>query len=67
MIASLDVRYYNDPTLLTDAEPIQATATIEDGIVTVQRDLNLLGSIQVRVVATDGIASVERIFHVILN
>ncbi len=54
-IETLDTRYYDDPILLIDAEPLAATAEIAGNILTINRELSLTGLLRLRVNVTDGI------------
>lgn len=63
-LASLGSSYYDDPTRLTEAEPIAATVGFEAGVLTIERDESLTGSVEIRVEASDGFAVVKRTFLV---
>lgn len=63
-VARLDVRYHQDPSLLVDAEHVDVTATVLDGQLQLTIADGYIGSLHVRLTATDGIASVAQAFAV---
>ncbi|MCH7688693.1 MAG: hypothetical protein IH899_18750 [Planctomycetes bacterium] len=67
MVATLDSNYYNDPSLLSEAQAptaIDVTATISGSTLTIDPALGFVGSFQVTVAATDGVETVQQTFSV---
>ncbi len=64
LIAELGSSVYDDPSLLTDPEPADVIATIENGVLTISAGEGYTGTVQIRVIASDGFGSVESTFQV---
>ncbi len=64
LIAELGSSVYDDPSLLTDPEPADVVASIEAGVLSISAAAGYSGTVQIRVIASDGFASVESTFLV---
>lgn len=67
LIASLGSEVYDNPTLLTDPQPVPVTATIENGILTITAADGYVGEVQIRVVASDGYAKASTAFQLLVS
>ncbi|MDA1053417.1 MAG: Ig-like domain-containing protein [Planctomycetota bacterium] len=64
LVAKLDASVYENPRLLTDARPTPVTATIEDGVLTIDPDSGYAGSFEVKVTSSDSSETTTEIFTV---
>jgi subtilisin family serine protease len=67
LVGTLDGSYYNDPSLLVDAQittVVDATATLSGSKLTIDPSVDFVGAFQVTVAATDGVDAVSRTFTV---
>ena len=67
LVATLDSSYYNDPSLLWDAQApsaIDVTATLSGSTLTIDPAVDFLGSFQVTVSASDGVDTARETFTV---
>jgi hypothetical protein len=64
LIASLDSEVYDDPSLLTNPQPAQVTASIENGVLIIAAAEGYVGNVQIRVTASDGFAETATTFQV---
>ena len=64
LIAELGSSVYDNPSLLTDPEPAAVIATVENGVLTISAAAGYSGTVQIRLIASDGFASVESTFQV---
>jgi subtilisin family serine protease len=67
LVTTLDSSYYNDPTLISNAQDpsaIGVTATISGSTLTIDPAADFAGSFQVTVAATDGVETVRQTFSV---
>jgi hypothetical protein len=67
MIATLDSSYYNDPSLLSEAQTPAAEsviATISGSTLTIDPAVGFVGSFQVTVAVTDGVDTSQQTFNV---
>jgi hypothetical protein len=54
LVAELGSEVYDDPSLLTDPQPVAVTATIENGVLIITAAEGYVGNVQIRVTASDG-------------
>ncbi|MDA1014643.1 MAG: hypothetical protein O3A00_09360 [Planctomycetota bacterium] len=60
LIAELGTAYYDNPNLILNPAAPAVTATIENGVLTLTATAGFTGSLELRIVATDGITSVDQ-------
>jgi hypothetical protein len=60
LIAELGTEYYAAPSPILDPPAPTVTATIENGVLTLIASVDFAGSVELRIRATDGIATVEQ-------
>ena len=63
-IATLDESVYDDPSLLTDAEPVPVSIVLEGNQLTIQTPAEFEGDFDIRIIATDGLLTSEHTFNV---
>tara|TARA_R110002072_G_scaffold13481_2_gene56860 strand:- start:52570 stop:55641 length:3072 start_codon:yes stop_codon:yes gene_type:complete len=64
LIASLGSDVYNDPSLLTDPQPVPVAASIVDGALIITPAEDYVGEVQIRVSASDGFSETSTTFQV---
>jgi hypothetical protein len=67
LMAELSSSVYDDPSLLTDPQPVAVVANVEGGVLTISADTSYSGAVHVRVIASDGHASVETTFLIVIQ
>ena len=60
LIAELGTEYYQDPGLILEPPAPAVTATIENGVLTLIGSASFTGTFELRIRATDGLATVEQ-------
>ena len=66
LIAELGVEVYDDPSLLTDPDPVPVIATVEDGVLMLTAREGYVDEVEVHVRATDGYSVVSTSFRLIV-
>ena len=64
LIASLASEVYDDPSLLTDPQPVPVAASIVDGVLIITPAEGYVGEVQIRVIASDGFSETSTTFQV---
>lgn len=67
LIAELGTEVYDDPSLLTDPEPLPISVSIIDGVLTILANDGFVGEITIRLTADDGYESSESTFQVVID
>jgi hypothetical protein len=57
LLAELGSEVYDDPTMLTDAQPLVVSIVYENGVVTITPPEGFVGELTIRVTATDGVST----------
>ncbi|MDA1160297.1 MAG: hypothetical protein O2983_11865 [Planctomycetota bacterium] len=64
LIASLASEVYDDPSLLTDPQPVPVAASIVDGVLIITPAEGYVGEVQIRITDSDGFAETSTTFQV---
>ena len=64
LVAELGSEVYDDPSLLTDPQPVAVTAIVENGVLVITAAEGYVGNVQIRVTASDGIDATSATFQV---
>jgi hypothetical protein len=67
LLAELGSEVYDDPSLLTDAQPMAVVVEYVDGQLTVTPQANFVGEFELRITATDGVANATEIVLIEVN
>lgn len=67
LVAQLGSHVYDDPSLLTDPQPLPITASVEDGVLTIVAEQGYVGEVTIQIAANDGFETSLTTFQLIVG